>query len=313
MPLKGNFRLDRALSNLSVRYSNAEYIADKAVPDMMVDKESGQYWIYDNNYRNEPTIRANGSPSKQIEFEASTSTYHVNLHSLKAIITARDKNNTDDVFQLERDNVEDLTDKIQIELEREVHNLLFTTTSFANNESLDTNSSFKYNTTTSNPVQKILSVTSYIKRYAGAIANVMITDQDGRDSLKENLNIIDRIKYTQRGILTDQLMASMFDLDKIYVGSAMYNTLDEGQTMSLTNIWGNHALIAYMDTTPRLKTKSAAGILRLRGGGLPWQVKRWKDQSLDPKDADVIEVNTWFKPKVFASTSGYLLKSVTSS
>lgn len=307
MPLKGSFRIDKALSNISVRYNNADYIAGKVLKDVQVKKETGEYYIYDNSYINEPTMRANGSKSKEIDFGVSTSTYHVNNHALKTIITDRDRDNVDDVFQLERDRVEDLVDKIQIQFERESHALLFTTTTFGNNESLDTNSSFNYNTTTSAPIQKVLSCTSYIKRYAGAMADTMVIDQGGFDALKENQNVHERIKYVRESILTEQLLASLFDIKSIYVGSAMYNTIEEGNTASLSNIWGNDCLIAFMGETPRIKTKNAAVNLRKSGQPTPWRVRRWRE---DDPESTVIEVETWFKPHCMASVSGYLLKSV---
>jgi hypothetical protein len=51
---------------------------------------------------------------------------------------------------------------------------------------------------------------------------------DAITSLKNHPDIIDRIKYTQRGVVTEDLLASLFDVDKILVSYATQETSRSG-------------------------------------------------------------------------------------
>ena len=307
MPLKGSFKIDRALSTLSQRYANAEYIAGQIMKDVLVQRESDKYYIYNNDRRLEETVRANGTLSKQVGFDMSTSSYVLQEHALKGIVTDRDRQNVDEPINLDADLVEYLTDKIMLRMEDDVAKFLFTTTTWGNNATLVSETSWKYHTTTSAPIQNVLSATSYILSQGGGKANKAIMSIAVRDALKENINVHERIKYTQKSIVTEELLASMFDLDQVLVGSAVYNSSDEGIADSFSGLWGNHCLIGWFDPSPRLKTKTAAAMMRQSGRGLPMTVKRWREEGVE---GDVIEVQTFYKPVAISTVSAYFLHSV---
>ncbi len=292
---------------MTVEYDNYEYIADKVLKDVMVTHESDQYYIHNNDLRLEETLRANGTPSEMITWDVSTGSYVLNEHALKDVITDRDRDNIDTPpLQLEAQTAFNLKSKIQIRMEYETHKLLFTTTTFSNNDTKTSASSWKYHTTTSSPLQNVLSATSYITKYAGSKPNTGVTSLDVLDALKENVNVHERIKYTQKSVYGADLIASMMDLQNIYVGTARYNTVDEGIADDFGMIWGNDFLVAYFDPAPTLKTRTAAVNFRLKKRGIPWTVKKWREEDID---GDYIQVQTFFKPAAIATTGGYLIKA----
>jgi len=304
---QGSTRVNKPLTEISVQYNNDEYIAGKVLKDVMVSKESDLYYVYNNDLRLETTNRANGAPANEATYEVSTSSYSLTEHALKDKITKRDRENVDAPLQLDKDTTEYLTDKLMLRQEYEAATLLFTTTSFGNNATLNTATSFVYNTTTSAPIQSVLSATSYILGQGGGKANCAVTSQPVLDALKENDNVFARIQYVERAVLTKELLASLFDLDELFVGSAVYNTAKEGQASSLSNIWGNDFLVANIAKNPRLKTRTAAVTLRQRQYGNPVRVRKWND---DERECDFIEVQSMYAPKLIATSSAYLLKTV---
>jgi hypothetical protein len=308
MPRQGRKRAIKDLANFSVRIPNNELIAPLIMKDIPVKNDTDQYVVYNTDQRIEETSRANGDAAKMATWEVSTSTYQLKKHSLKDIITQDDRDNTDAPLDLDFDTTQFLTEKINYKIEDDVQKLLFTTTTFGNNATLNTATSWRMNTTTSAPIQNILSATGVILKASGRMPNVGVCGWTPFEVLKENTNIHERLKYVQRSILTEDILASVFDLDKLYVGKAVKDTSKEGITASTSFIWGDRFLVAYMDANPTRRAVTAALNFRSTSYGNPYVVKKWHSDDLD---GDFIEVTTKVAHKAVATGAGYLFLSVT--
>lgn len=308
MPLQGSFRISKALSDVAQQYSNFEYVFASALPDKMVKEESGQYYIYNNDLRIPGnTLRANGAPAHEVTFDMSTSTYNVREHGVQTLITDRDYDNTDSPpIMLDRDNTEYLADKLMLKQEMEAMQLMFTTTSFGNSKTLTSETTWKYHTTTSLPIQDMLSATSYILQYAGAKSNVALMGISVRNSLKENPNVYGRIQYVQKAIITEDLLASLFELESVKVGSAVYETAKEGISSDKGAIWSDTCWVGYLESNPGIKTKTAALNFRKNNSGTPIRIDSWRD---DNRSGKWLRATTFFKGKVISSVSGYLFSN----
>jgi hypothetical protein len=83
--------------------------------------------------------------------------------------------------------------------------------------------------------------------------------------LRNHPDIIDRIKYTQRGIVTEDLLATLFGVDKILVAYASLATGPEIDDATLQDnaatykyiADGKSALLSYAPSAPSLMTPSA--------------------------------------------------------
>jgi hypothetical protein len=287
-------------------YRNAEYIFPKFMKDVYVTQDSGAYWVYTKDFRLEETLRANRTPANMATLSASTSTYVVHEHALKDVVSENDRDNSDLPGSLDVDTVEFLTDKILMRQEKECSDLLFTTGSWGNNSTLNTATSMAYNTTTSAPIQQVLSATSKILQASGKVANTIITNHDVFAALKENQNVYNRLAYTKDQILTEQILASLFDVEMFHVGRAVYETNQEGLASTSTNIWPGDMLVAYFNGTPGIKKATAANMFRVKRKGTPYRVKKWFEDDIE---GDFIEVQTKMAPKLVATSCAYFYKS----
>jgi len=303
----GSININKALTSLSVQYKNENYIANDVLPNIPVLKDSDLYWVYASDFRLEETARTNKALANMATYSMSTSSYAVTEHALKDIITETDRANADAPLNLDKDVTEYLVDKIMMRQEIDCSRLLFTTTNWGNNATIATATSWAYNTLTSNPVLAVVSATSVILFNSGKKANKMVIGFQGYDVLRENNNVYGRIMYVERAIMTPEILASMFDLQKVYVGHGAYTEVDEGLTVSLSSIWGPDAWIGYVDQTPGLRKASAAGCLRVMAKGNPYRVKKWYDDSYE---GDFIEVQTKYVYKAIATQSAFLFKTV---
>jgi hypothetical protein len=303
---QGSIRVSKPLTNLSIHYTNSTYIAQEVLGNLPVKNESDLYWVYNSDWRMADTARANGALANQVTWEASTSSYVMTEHSLKDILTDRDYNNADSALQLEKHTSENLIDKILLRLEYESAKMMFTTTTFSNNATLNTNTSWNYNTTTSAPIQNLLSATGYIVQQSGKMPNKVVMGWSVFESLKENNNVYSRIQYTDRALLTKELMASMFDVEKVHVGTAARNTSKEGIASDKSFIWGGDAVVGYFKPRPGLRDVTAATIIRQNSLGNPYKVKKWREEDVS---GNYIEVQSMHVPKAIATSCAYLFKT----
>jgi len=303
---QGSTRVSKTLSNLTINYTNGDMIAQEVLSDISVKSESDLYWVYGSNRQLPETARANGALANMVTWEASTSTYSLREHALKDVITERDLANAESHLQLKKTTIEELMDKILLRQEYEAHKALFTTTSFSNNATLTSATSMRYVTTTSAPIQQALSATALILRESGMRPNKIVTNFHVFASLKENQNLHERIKYTQKSIMTAEMLASVFDVDKFHVGVAAYNSADEGQSSDLGDVWGSDFLIGYFNPSPGLRSRTAASIFRQKQFGSPMRVKNWKEEDIN---GEYIEVQSMYQVKTIATSCAYLFKT----
>ncbi|MHA1866625.1 MAG: hypothetical protein ACTSXD_01005 [Candidatus Heimdallarchaeaceae archaeon] len=306
MPYGGNLHISRPLTNISVEYKNPAYIAGQVLKDVYVKNESDEYYVYNPEFRIPETYRANKSPANMISWSVSTSTYSLEEHALADIVTDRDRRNTDKPIDVDVDTTENLTDALLRRTEKMVADLLFTTGTWSNNTTLASTTSWRYNTTTVSPILNVLSATGKILKSSGVKPNSMVIGYDVFESLKEHVSILDRIKYAERAIITKDLLSAVFDIPNIYIGEAVYDASGEGLSEDKAYIFNTDALIAYFNPNPGLKKITAAIMLRIKEGGTPIKVKKWRDEKVA---GDVIEVSTMMKPKAIATACAYFIKN----
>jgi len=83
--------VDAALSNISVMFKNAAFVAEQVLPVLQVQKESDKFYKYNKQdaFRLPDTIRADGAEANEASLAISTDNYAVVEHALKDIVTDR--------------------------------------------------------------------------------------------------------------------------------------------------------------------------------------------------------------------------------
>lgn len=306
MPYFNTVHVNQPLTNVSVRYTWSEGIADMVFPEVPVMKESDVYYVYSrDSLRLDTTIRANRAESNEVGFDYSTSTYTLEEHALKGVVSDRDRANADGPLNLDVDLTEDLTQRILIRREFDVAQLCFTTTTWGNNATVASASA--WDTSTSNPMVDVMSATTSILRNGFVRPNRAVMGNEPFSRLKVNSATTDRIKYTSRDIITEEIMASLFDLDRVLVGRSARVTSAEGAAETTGFIWGSDCLVYFAPGAPALRTPAAGYILTVGGR---FRTKRWREEKIG---GDYIEVSSMFLPRAVATSAAYLLKQVTTN
>ena len=122
-----------------------------------------------------------------------------------------------------------------------------------------------WDTANSDPLKDVRSMQTYMESQTGYEPRILVMGKNVYDALCNNASILDRIKYTQRGILTQDLLASMFQVDKLLVAKAVLNTAQTGLADNMGFIASNLFLLCYAPNAPSIQDASAGYIFNWTG------------------------------------------------
>lgn len=304
MPLNSQVHNSKPLENISVAYANQSFIANLLSPNVPVKHETDSYYVYSKDSLIIPdTHRADGAESKEASFSLSTASYTVQGHALSDLITDRKRQNADPAIDLEKDTTEYLTEKIMMRKEYDLLTAISTKSNWAQEYSLTSTFAWNANTALSNPIALALSVGSTIAKNSGYLPNVCAIDYSTFIALKEHISIVDRVKYTSSESIGENMIAKLFNIDKLLVSRAVYNTNEEGMADSMSFMMTDCAWFGYVEKSPGLKKPSALySFVTTNANNSPMSVKKWREES---RGGDKVEVNHMYQHKIVASDCAF--------
>lgn len=309
---RGTIHLTAALTNISIGYKNAEYIADSVLPIVPVNKDKDSYYVFGREaFRLENDRRAAKAPSNRINsWTSTTATYTCETHSLHDIVDRRERANADAPLRPDVTTTERIQDKLLLRKEYDVAATLFNATTFSGYTAALTGNDRWDDYVNSDPLAKVDDIKVLVQKQIGRKPNTMIIGKEVFDKVKRHPDLLDLFKHTQRGILTKELLAEAFGIEKIIVGEAVYNSAAEGATEVMTYLWGKFVLLCYVTPRPALDEPSVGYMPHWKiYGGKIGMTKKWYDNDLD---GDKIENTISYDVLVCAARAGYLLSTVVS-
>lgn len=311
-----DLHVDTLLTNVSIAQYNApsRYIARQIAPEVTVKKQSDIYTVYDQShwFRNEARVRAPGTLSQRGGWAVTnTNTYYAKRVSYGHEISDEERDNSDAPFNMDSEATAFVTDKIMMHHEIAWASTNFTTSVWgADRTGAASGGDFVYwsDYGGSSPLNDIDTYADNVDARIANDPNVLVLGKQVWQKVKRHPDVIDLIKYTQRGQLTLDLFASLIEIPKVLVGRAIYTASPEGTaeaSVTYTRIWGKHALLLYVAERPSLMTPSASYTFTWgRVPNSPLYIKRMREEQ---REVDIIEANSYFDFKVTAARAGEFL------
>jgi hypothetical protein len=320
-PTISDVHVDAILTNISVAYmQKAEnMIADKVFPVVPVDKKSNKYFTYDKAdwFRDEAQRRAPGTESAGGGYNLSTDTYAADVWAFHKDVDDQTVANADTPLNPLREAAEFVTSRLL--LRREVQFITdFMTTGVWDNEVTGVTSSPVSGTSfyqwsdysNSDPIEDIETAKEDILSTTGYEGNTLVLGYQTFRQLKNHPDIVDRYKYTTSSVITEEMMARLFGVDRILVAKSVRNSAAEGLTASYGFNFGKAACLLHVAPNPGLMTPSAGYIFAWTGvsGGLGSTIgtSQFRMESLK---AARVEAEVAFDNKVVANDLGYFFNS----
>lgn len=306
------------LANVSLKYANKDYIADRVFPilDGADPKAKITKYLRGAWFRDEAGIRAPGTEAPRGGYAIDTVSIATKEYAFAKEVTDEDRRfvraQGAPVLQPEIDAIEYATDRIDLKKERRVSSLITGTTWVDGNASGEDAEGGWCASSGNTFLADIEKAQKAIKSAIGRRANVLLIDDRTYGGMKEIDALLDKIKYTQRGVLTKEMIAAMLDLDEVIVGSAIYSTAAEaadGSDFTAADIWTINAgkgMGFLFWRPPRVGLKMQCAGLQVRiayENGGPRRTTMWREAA---RHQDVYEVAEETDIALIDANAGYL-------
>jgi len=320
-PTQSQVHVDAILTNISVAYmQRAEnFIADKVFPVVPVDKQSDKYFVYEKNdwLRDEAQVRTDGTESVGSGYNIATATYYADVFAIHKDIGDQTRANADAPINVDREAAEFVTHRLLTRREIQFNNDFMTTGKWAYDvagvaASPTTGQTIQWSDyTNSDPINDIEAGKAGILSVTGLEANTLVLGYDVFRQLKNHPDLVDRIKYTSSQTITEDMLARMFDIERVLVSKSIKATNKEGATGAYSFTTGKTALLAHVAPNPGVLTPSAGYTFSWtgvsQGMGLTIGTSSFRLESLR---ATRVEAELAFDNKVVASDLGYFWNSI---
>jgi hypothetical protein len=304
---KRDVHISKALTNFAIKaiQDGSNFIGDQVAPKVNVQKMADKYFQFSRgNWRTTEDLRTSGNASnRSVSPSLSTDAYLIEQRALHDIVANDEIDEADSPLEPKQDCVSDLMEQLMINKEKRIADTVMVTASVADYTSLAAASQWGYTSTTT-PIEDMDTRFDAIAKNIGKPANQVTMGKDVFTVLKNHSDILDRIKYTQRGVVTEDLLAAVLDVDKVLVGKAVYMTTAEGIASESTSfIWGKNVLIQHTAPRPAKRVISHAYQFYKNSGEMV--VKDIEDIK---NDGRYIEVQHWVsEPKVVSTLAGSII------
>ena len=274
MPTMKDAHIDRALTNVSVAYlqdANA-FIADKVFPIVPVKRQSDVFYVYNKGdfMRDEAQVRGAGTESAGGDYGVEAADpYYCRKHAFHKDVTPEERLNYDEPLDADTDATDFVSQKMLIRREMAWASKFFAPgvweTEIAGADAAGDGVAVKWDLPTSNPIKDITDAAVKMAGETGFKPNVLVLSPYAFNALKNHEDILDRIKYTQKGIVTADLLATLFEVEKVVVAWAVVNSAKKGAADAVDFIMGKHAMLCYAAPRPALRKPSAGYIFAWTG------------------------------------------------
>lgn len=288
------------LQNVSIAYRNRLYVGDKVfpiIPNCPPEAKVARY-LKGAWFRDEAMMRGPGSEAARGGYPVDYLDIIPKEYAFAKEVTDEDRDLAASAggppLQPDQDAIEFATDRVLLKNEVLVAAMI-KATSWSSVAAGGTDADGKWAAGSGNTfLADIKAKKALIQNATGLIPNCLLMDNGTYWSLTEESTVLDKIKYTQLGVLTNQLLAAILDLDEVMVAGAVTSTAKEtkaGTEFTAVRIWEVTAtkgmgFLFYRPPSPGLKIPSAGYVCQSSLYQTHPIVRTWREES---KHQDVYE------------------------
>ncbi|WGE83715.1 phage capsid protein [Actinobacillus equuli] len=304
---KANFPTDPALTAIAIAYRNRRMIADEVLPRTPVAKQEFTYLHYNlgdgftvPNSRVGRTSRPN-----QVEFGATQLTSSTEDFALDAPVPLADIANKPTNYNPKGRATEQTTNLIELGREVRTANLVFNKKSYANGLTKTLSGNNQWSHDDSKPIADLLSaLDTPVMR-----PNIMVLGQKAATALRTNKSIIKAYNGSlgDEGLVPLEYLKELFELEDIYVGQALINTVNQAKKAVLQQAWGNHCALIYRDRLADTNGGTTFGLTAQFGSR---EVRDIFDENMGMRGGYNVRVGESVKELITAPDLGFFLENV---
>lgn len=301
--------IDPILTNVAQGYQNSELIGLSLFPAVPVQTTGGQIIEFGReSFKLYNARRAPGGSTRRIQFGYQGKPFTLVQDSLEGKVPReylRDAKLIPGIDLGSRSVI--ITMKaLQLTLEYDQAQLATNAANYVNSNKVALSGTSKWSTSTGNPLTDIDAGREAIRSEVGMYPNTLVLSAQAFNACKNNQNVINRFQYNSQvsidaASITPQMMAGLFNVDKVIVGKAI-SVDDLGNS---TDIWGNNAILAFVPDKPSSVEEPSYGYTYTMEGN-PMVEPAYYDNN---EKSWIYPVNYERLPVLSGITSGYLIQT----
>lgn len=309
-PAVADLHIDGLLTNLSIAYvqSERDFVASQMGQAVPVRKQSDIIPKYTKNdwFRDEAQKRAPGTESAGSGYTVDTTTkYFAEEYAFHKDIPDEVRDNEDVPFNTDNDSRMYVTQKLLVKGDVLLADAIFKTGVWDTDVTpTDLWDDFGLSV----PIMDIETGRNGIHQVTSYDPNRLLMGRLVWTQIKHHPLLLERFKYTQAGIITQDLVSRVVDVERIVVGQSLKATNVEGATEAYAYNFAKNALLAFVNPRPSLLTPSAYYSFRwINQFGRQVTIRRLRN---DWKRFERIEGFFNIDHKVIATDLGYFFSAV---
>jgi len=313
----GNVHVDRALTNISVGFPNNGMVGETLFPVVKVAFQTGFWYQFGREgWLPEDEYRAPGTETLEVPgLTVAITPYFAKEYALAIAVTDEEREQADAPMDPDRDGTDLVTSKLLLKREQRMKDLVTTTANYHTGHSVTLAGATQWSAyATSTPIADIKTGLRKVHSVLFMEPNTAIIPYEVMAILEDHPDFIERIKYSQPGIITADIIASMVGVQRIIVPGMGFNSGVPGGATTLAYLWGKDVVLAWVPPRAGLKIPAFAYEINWRyPGGQAQVVTRWR---VEARKSDIVRVSRRYTLKMIAvdagtggSIAGYVIKA----
>jgi hypothetical protein len=321
IPTARDLHVDTLLTDYAIGYSQdlaKDFVADNVTTVKRVNKQSDKYTVWNKGdfFRSAMLPRADGDVASASGFRKDTDgTYYAEAYALKTALTDRQRANSD--VDIEKAKVRYLMQQAKLRRDKFYATNMFATGKWTGNTEQTgvaagpaANQFVQWNDSSSTPLLDIQEQMLVVQRNCGRMPTMAVTSLDVLYALQRHEDFQDLFKHTTGGLPAAQAIADTIGVKRLMIGNAVENTAAEGQTASMSAVYGKHFVLTYIADTPTDEEPTAVTTFTwsdfdgMTSDGAT--VRQWYD---DDRKSTWFEAEIFFDMKITAQDCGVMMLS----
>jgi len=309
-PSLGDVHVDTALTDVSIGYwqslNDTRRIATSVFPVVPSPKQSNKYHVYTKSelLRTVAQKRAPNTEAAVRNYKLSQDNFFCDVYSVAVDVSEQTIANADAVLDPEADAARLTVDDMTLRMEKDFATAALSTGVWGTESA--TTASFS----STGLFPKIATAHKTVLQNTGLRPNTLVMTADGWYSgLMNNADIISRLPNDQPKFVTEQFIAQVFMVDRVFILDSVETTSVEGTTADTFGFAAsNKAALLHVASNPGPRTPSAGYTFVWSGlTGAGAEGIRTKRMEMPWKDAmPRVETDAAYDFKITGSDLGYL-------
>lgn len=240
--------IDPILTNLARGFRNPDFVGDALFPAVPVDQRGGKVIEFrKEDFQLYATGRVPGANTRRVQYGYDGAAFALEQHALEGVVPFEILAEANAVpgIDMARVAVAKTQNIIALRLEKARADIARTAASYPATNKLTLAGASQWSDfgAVSDPSKDIEDAKEAVRAQIGRRPNTVLIGAAVYAKLKQHPKIIDRVKFTGRDSITTDLLASLWSVQRVVVGEAVF----ANQAGIMSDVWGKDVVVAYTE------------------------------------------------------------------